>query len=265
MFCSLFVILLFAACGGTPPTGSGVPPTAVPPTAVPPIPDLTGVWQADYGDTYYIRQLGTAIMWAGLSSDDGVSYTNVFCATLSGATIAGSWADVPRGNNIGTGTMSLEVDLSDPNNVRLVKTSTNDGFGPAHWHRLSLSPSFPSASPNPRRSQPGSVDVTGTWGVPGGTTFPTALGFQGLYYIRQVGGSVWWVGMSNDNGRAYTNVYCGSRSENDTSGNWADIPRGSRSGHGTLTVSAMSTAGVDTLTTVSQTGGFGPTQWDRIV
>ncbi|MEO1263261.1 MAG: hypothetical protein AAFZ15_30915 [Bacteroidota bacterium] len=83
--------------------------------------DLTGVWKqtggspADKG-TYYIRQAADSagnqnVFWFGKQTG-GDGWSNVLFGTISGAggdTIGGNWADVPDGNNRGSGTLTLKI------------------------------------------------------------------------------------------------------------------------------------------------------------
>jgi len=101
------------------------------------------------------------------------------------------------------------------------------------------------------------TDLSGTWDV----------GF-GVYYMRQIGTDVWWVGLSHDAGDpnanlglVFTNVFHGSRNGDTITGTWIDVPRGTTSGSGTLTL--VRTAGV-TFHLQAQTGDFtGGTFWNR--
>ncbi len=66
------------------------------------------------------------------------------------------------------------------------------------------------------------IDLTGTW----------AGDDQGVYYLRQIGDQVWWLGMSGlgqtfaDRGVDWTNVYLGTLSGDTVSGTYADVPQG---------------------------------------
>jgi hypothetical protein len=48
--------------------------------------DLTGVWHCDDEGTYYIRQFGDTVVWAGLHDSGfhkGIEFANVFWGTVS--------------------------------------------------------------------------------------------------------------------------------------------------------------------------------------
>lgn len=101
--------------------------------------NLTGTWRCDDGGRYYIRQIGNQVWWTGLSDNGGgQTFTNVFHGTLrydpiSRATdIYGSWADVPRGRILQSGTLRLNLMSSDG----FVKVSETGGFGGRIWSRL---------------------------------------------------------------------------------------------------------------------------------
>ena len=102
--------------------------------------DLTGAWAATDVGTYYVRQIGNTIWWLGLSSDQGLTFANVFQGTLQGPpiivppvtnivgktsartskramavrpapvwplAITGNWASLPLGSTQGNGDLSL--------------------------------------------------------------------------------------------------------------------------------------------------------------
>jgi hypothetical protein len=83
--------------------------------------DLTGIWTANDGGIYAVRQIGDLVWWVGLSDPfefhRGTRFTNVFCGQLEmspggGMTINGSWIDLPRGSAAQAGTLLLQV--ADP-------------------------------------------------------------------------------------------------------------------------------------------------------
>jgi hypothetical protein len=86
----------------------------------------------------------------------------------------------------------------------------------------------------------------------------------GTYYVRQIDGTVWWLGLSVDEGQTFANVFRGTLQNNRVSGNWADIPLGQTSNAGTLTLlggaGALSTA----WTRVGVTGGFSGDSWEKL-
>jgi hypothetical protein len=94
-------------------------------------PDLTGIYKANDGGTYYVRQLGNTVFWLGMSSDDGGTWTNVFKGIITGNKINGNWADVPRGQVHSGGVMNLLI-LS-PNSFKVL--SQTGGFGGSLWNR----------------------------------------------------------------------------------------------------------------------------------
>ncbi len=118
------------------------PVRVVPPPAKPPF-DLTGTWSADDGGIYYVRQLGNTIWWAGLSTDSpqgqndfqrGLRFTNVFRGTIEGNTIKGTWADIPRGQSVKSGTLTLSIaSIGFPVGIVLERQSETGGFGGKTW------------------------------------------------------------------------------------------------------------------------------------
>ncbi len=60
----------------------------------------------------------------------GLEFTNVFQGRLSGTSVTGDWADVPRGRTLNSGTLTLNVSR----NQLQLQTSTG-GFGASLWER----------------------------------------------------------------------------------------------------------------------------------
>ena len=90
--------------------------------------DLTGVWRASDGGTYYIRQLGGDVWWLG---DGDGSFANVAYGRIDGNLIRLNWADVPRGGTRGDGELVLIME----NPHRLVARRATGGFAARVWTR----------------------------------------------------------------------------------------------------------------------------------
>ena len=119
-----------------PPSSSRTPLSQFPPTVTLPSVALTGIWQANDGGTYYLRQIGSILWWNGMSGgNDGRTFDNVFRGTITSTTntIAGEWADVPRGTVMGSGTLGLKI--VNPTTLQKV-TQTGSGFGATTWQKV---------------------------------------------------------------------------------------------------------------------------------
>ena len=100
--------------------------------------DLTGAWLANDEGIYYLRQLGKDLWWSGMSGQAGPAaslgrdWNNVAHGTIGDdLTIKLDWADVPRGQVMGNGTLTWVIEEKD-GNTRLRKTAeTGTGFGGA--------------------------------------------------------------------------------------------------------------------------------------
>ncbi len=98
--------------------------------------NLTGTWTCDDEGTYYVRQIGKTVWWIGMSPDDGKTWTNTFKGVIKKGEIVGDWADVPRGENMGSGSMTLSFRVQDGKVVELRRERlVGDGFGGARWTR----------------------------------------------------------------------------------------------------------------------------------
>jgi hypothetical protein len=168
----LAAVLALAACGSSAPSTSTVAPlssggqashaAAPSPSAAPatarPSPavaakcdkapkafdanhiDLTGPWAGDDEGIYYLRQTGSVLWWNGMSgrarspSDLGRDWNNVGRGVIKALKIDVEWADVPRGEILGNGTLSLKIEDDGTGNVRIVKVDeTGTGFGNNIW------------------------------------------------------------------------------------------------------------------------------------
>jgi len=83
------------------------------------------------------------------------------------------------------------------------------------------------------------IDLTGAW----------AGDDQGVYYLRQIGDEVWWLGMSGlgeslaSRGQQWTNVYVGKLSGSTITGTYADVPHGSILDDGPVVMMLTATPG----------------------
>jgi hypothetical protein len=80
--------------------------------------NLTGTWAATDGGIYYFRQVGNQVWWAGFSSEytsgigdlhKGLLFTDLFQGTLSGNTLTGNFIDVPKGQMLTYGPLTLTI------------------------------------------------------------------------------------------------------------------------------------------------------------
>ena len=99
-----------------------------------------------------------------------------------------------------------------------------------------------------------SVDITGAWRADGG----------GLYFIRQQGDEIVWVGMSGlgdppaEIGRDYTNAFHGTREGVTITGSSTDVPRGKILNHFDLTLEIVDQGGQTQIKLVeSRAPGYG--------
>jgi len=113
--------------------------------------DLTGEWKADNGTRYFLRQLGSDLYW---SMDGRPRVANIFMGRIDGNTITGSWVDVPGGQLLNSGTLTLRIESPD----RLVKIFSSIAYGEATWTRVGA-----GAAPPPPVPPPAATNAT--WGT----------------------------------------------------------------------------------------------------
>jgi hypothetical protein len=115
---------------------------------------LTGAWEGSEGGVYYIRQVGDCVWWFGTEIDDikpGVTeqagFANVASGRIDGDRIEVEFVDVPLGNVMGGGGLSLVYDEA---NDRLTITEQRGDwmpFGASTFTRIRPQAS-PEASPS---------------------------------------------------------------------------------------------------------------------
>lgn len=111
---------------------------------------LPPIWRADDNAFYFLTQEENGTLWlAGLSSDPdpavdtasgsglqyGLSFTTVFQGQMGGSLIEGVWVDVPRGERLNSGWLSLKFTTTAGGSpIQLQKiASSGDGFGASVW------------------------------------------------------------------------------------------------------------------------------------
>jgi len=99
-------------------------------------------------------------------------------------------------------------------------------------------------------STPAIIDLTGVWNCDDG----------GMYYVRQLGTTVWWYGEHDPNAPDWSNVMRGTISGNTINADWTDVPKGSIMQYGNLVLQIASN---NKLVALSKTGGFGGSVWTR--
>ena len=104
------------------------------------------------------------------------------------------------------------------------------------------------------RIRPPAAMLTGAWSADD----------AGTYFVRQVGNTVWWLGLSVDEGVSFANVFRGTLQNGQVSGTWADIPLGQTSNSGSLTVLSNQGRSSTTWTRAGDAGAFGGSSWQKL-
>jgi len=232
------------ACAIEDPDGSG---------------ELTGAWQGDDSGVYYIRQVGDCVWWFAteLETFDGSlgqsGFANVATGRVNGAGIEVEWADLPMGDVLNGGGLSL---VYDEQKGQLLITKQRGGGIPYFATTLTRiepggSPGATSGSPSSLHASPssdtpdlsaigcasedpfGSGELTGAWSGTDG----------GVYYFRQVGECVWWFGTElreiepGVTGQpGFANVASGRINGSEIELHWVDVPMGNDQSGGGLTL-----------------------------
>lgn len=87
----------------------------------------------------------------------------------------------------------------------------------------------------------------------------------GTYYLRELGDTLWWLGLSRDQGRSFANVFRGTIKGETISGIWADVPLGVIQNNGELTITTDGNGPASIrLTRSFASGGFGADRWEKL-
>jgi hypothetical protein len=113
--------------------------------------DLTGYWHGDDNGSYFVKQNGNDLWWVGFDGDFGVqglglNVTTVFHGQLlpvvgegsqaagerapvvGGPGIRGTWADVPRGTSLRSGTIVVTPIHAPDGSVQHLQITSSGGF-----------------------------------------------------------------------------------------------------------------------------------------
>lgn len=197
----------------------------------------------------WMERGGNSALWNGLPMD------NVVISSSNSVTIGG--VGLPLGTHLRiTGVLALDCGHS----TLFEHTPCYDDD--AEPNNLEIHPVYSVDVLQDFRLPRAQANLTGAW----------AADDVGTYYIRQIGDTVWWLGLSRDRGQTFANVFQGTIPRSVTpggftiAGEWADIPLGSLRGNGTLRLhgqpfGASSAIALDKL---SFSGGFGGAKWEKL-
>ena len=120
--------------------------------------ELTGAWAGNDTGVYYIRQVGDCVWWFGTELDDiesGVlgqpGFANVASGRVDGETIVVEWADLPAGDVLGGGGLTLAYDEENDQLAVVEQRGEWLPFGATLFTRIDPDAS-PDASPDPSPS-----------------------------------------------------------------------------------------------------------------
>jgi hypothetical protein len=116
--------------------------------------ELTGAWQGDDAGVYYIRHVGDCLWWFGTEIRDvepGVTgqrgFSNVASGRVDGTRIELEWADVPMGDILNGGGLTLMYDAQNDQLVITERRGEGISFGATVFTRIDPDAS-PEVSPN---------------------------------------------------------------------------------------------------------------------
>ena len=122
---------------------------------------LTGAWLGSEGGVYYIRQVGDCLWWFGTDVreiepglTDQSGFANVASGRVDGDRIEVEWADLPLGDTLGGGGLTLVYDAEQDQLTKVEQRGDWLPFGATTFTRIEPEAS-PGASPSVTAS-PGS-------------------------------------------------------------------------------------------------------------
>ena len=114
---------------------------------------LTGAWRGSEGGIYYIRHVGDCVWWFGTEIpviDPGLTghhgFANVASGRMVGNQIDVEWADLPLGNILGGGGLTLVYDEDSDELTITEQRGDWEAFGATTFTRIAPTGS-PTASP----------------------------------------------------------------------------------------------------------------------
>ena len=191
---------------------------------------------------------------------------------LNGVPIAGKmefyWRDAPYYSSAITKILGRQVNLND--RVRITGNLVLDcGHGVRHNCDEDA-----SDVQNQEIHPVYSIDFVQDFTKP--RLFPTLTGVwsaddAGTYYVRQLGTTVWWLGLSPDESPAYAdlrqtfaNVFQGTIQNGQVVGNWVDIPLGDTANSGAMQLALSAGPESTAMTRAGDAGAFSGASWEKL-
>jgi hypothetical protein len=116
--------------------------------------ELSGAWLGSEGGVYYIRQVGDCLWWFGTDvrdiepgQTDQSGFANVASGRVDGNRIEVEWADLPLGDTLGGGGLTLVYDAENDQLTRIEQRGDWLPFGATTFTRIEPDTS-PAASPS---------------------------------------------------------------------------------------------------------------------
>ena len=116
--------------------------------------ELTGAWAGDDHGIYYIRQVGDCLWWFGTELVDiergltgQAGFANVASGRVVGTTIVVEWSDLPLGNVLGGGGLTLVYSVANDQLTIIEQRGDWQPFGATTLTHIDADAS-PEASPS---------------------------------------------------------------------------------------------------------------------
>lgn len=159
------------------------------------------------------------------------------------------FSSLPQANPVGAAFERGRQSTRDERGVRMLiaplETLAQDNF------ILGILSTDATRGPAAQRDRRGDYgDLTGMWQCNDG----------GMYFMRQVGGDLWWYGRDGGGGRDWANVFRGQIRGSEVIGDWVDVPVGRFRNIGNL---QLRIDWPSRLSLINQSGNFSGSEWRR--
>lgn len=181
--------------------------------------DLSGIWRANDGSIYYLRQSNNILWWLGENYDR--QWFNLYKGLVIAESAEGEWVNSSKSANRDYG--KLILDIKGNRIISLNEEGPFKGFELKKENMISLLTN-PASNQNHFLSAGFNEadNLTGGW----------ISDDSGFYYLREIGDSLW--GLGEHPKRNWITIFKGTCSGNTIKADWADLPKGKRTGKGEL-------------------------------
>lgn len=181
--------------------------------------DLSGIWRANDGSVYYLRQINNVLWWLGENYER--QWFNLYKGLVIGQSVEGEWVNSPKGANRDYGKLILDIKGN-----KIISLNDEGPFKGFEWKKENMVIFLTNPASNQNHFLATGFNeadnLTGGW----------ISDDSGFYYFREIGDSLWGIGEHPK--RNWVVIFKGACNGNTVKADWADLPKGKRTGKGEL-------------------------------